>query len=113
MPLSPRPNPISPPRQRQGYEIDYGAPRQRVGYNVDGPRGNKGVEFESWWKRPATEAHLGLITFGGGAIWATKVETIDISNFVHLLMTPGPLELSAIGLLIWLHAKWRLSVRIK
>jgi hypothetical protein len=95
--------------------VDYGPARHRVGYNVvyDGSQGTRSVEFEPWWKRPATEARVGLLTFGGGAIWATKVETIQISNVFHLLMTPGPLELSAIGLLIWLHAKWRRSVRLR
>jgi len=115
MGASPKMRPTPPARERQGYDVDYGAPRHRVGYNVvyDGPRASKGVEFESWWQRPATEARLGLITFGGGAIWAAKVETIQISNIVHLLLTPGPLEISAIGLLVWLHAKWRKSVRIR
>jgi hypothetical protein len=94
--------------------VEYGSARHRVGYNaVDGPRGGRSIDFEPWWKRPATEARLGLLTFGGGAIWATKVQTIDIFNNFHLLMTPGPLELSGIGLLIWLHAKWRRSVRLR
>ena len=95
--------------------MDYGSARHRVGYTVvyDSPRGVKAIEFEPWWKRPITEARLGLITFGGGLIWTTKVETIQISNVLHLLLTPGPLELSAVGLLIWLHAKWRKSVRLK
>ncbi len=115
MSASAKPHPVAPPRQREGYEIDYGPSRHKVGYNVvyNGPRAAKGgVEFESWWKRPATEARLGLITFGGGLIWTTKVETVQISNIFHLLLTPGPLEISAIGLLIWIHAKWRKSVRL-
>lgn|SRR5512146_3103200 len=115
MAATPKPHPIPPAREREGYEVDYGSARHRVGYNVvyDGPRATKGVEFESWWKRPVTEARLGLITFGGGLIWSTKVETVQISNIIHLLVTPGPLELSAIGVLIWLHAKWRKSVRLR
>src|SRR5437879_1595570 len=110
-----KPRPIFPPREREGYEVNYGPGRHRVGYNVgyDGAHGTKGIEFERSWKRPATEARLGLLVFGGGAIWATKVQTIEIANIFHLLMTPGPLELSAIGLLVWLHAKWRSSVRVR
>jgi hypothetical protein len=115
MPLSPKSRPVPPAREREGYDVDYGPARHRVGYNVvyDGPLAAKGVEIEPWWKRPATEARLGLITFGGGAIWAARVQTIQIANIFHLLLTPGPLEISAIGLLIWLHAKWRRSVRIR
>ncbi len=118
MAATPKPRPIAAPREREGYEVDYGSSRHRVGYNVvyDGPRAAKGIEFESWWKRPVTEARLGLITFGGGLIWSTKIQTVDfanLSNVFHLLLTPGPLELSAIGLLIWLHAKWRKSVRLR
>ena len=103
------------PRERVGYEVDYGAPRHRVGYAVDtaSPRAVRHVELEPWWRRVTTEERLGLLIFGGGAIWAAKVETIQISNFLHLLLTPGPLELSATGVLIWLHAKWRRSVRVK
>ncbi|HWR15134.1 MAG TPA: hypothetical protein VN577_09905 [Terriglobales bacterium] len=106
---------LQPPRERVGYEITYGSARERVGYNVNyiTPRCVKGVDIEPLWKRPATEANIGLLVFGGGAIWATQVETIQFSNIVHLLLTPGPLEISAIGLLVWLHAKWRRSVRVR
>jgi hypothetical protein len=114
MPVSAKPRPIPPPREREGYEVDYGQARHRVGKDAvyNGPR-SSGIELEPWWKRPATEARVGLLTFGGGAIWATKVQTIQITNIFHLLMTPGPLELSAVGLLIWLHAKWRNAVRVR
>ena len=115
MAIPAKPRSIAPPREREGYEVDYGAARHRVGYNVvyDGPLAAGKIEFEPWWKRPVTEARLGLITFGSGLIWTTKVETVQISNILHLLLTPGPIELSAAGLLIWLHAKWRKSVRLR
>lgn len=104
-----------PPRERIGYEIDYGAPRERVGYSVNyaAPTSAKHIERESFWRQPRNESRLGLLMFGGGLIWAVKVETIDISNFFRLLLTPGPLEICAIGLLVWLHAKWRRSIRLK
>jgi len=106
-----KPRPIPPPRERIGYEVNYGA-RERGGYNVS-PAAVGHIEREPFWRRVTTEERFGLLTFGGGAIWAAKVETIQISNIVHLLLTPGPLEISAIGLLIWLHAKWRRSVTLK
>ena len=115
MAASPKPRSIPPPKEREGYAVDYGSSRHRVGYNVvyEGARGGSGIEIEPWWRRPATEARVGLLIFGGGAIWATKVQTIEMANIFHLLLTPGPLELSAIGLLVWLHAKWRRSVRLR
>ena len=104
-----------PPRERMGYEVNYGPGRQRVGYSGDygASRGVKKIDYEPWWRRPATEAHFGLVVFGGGLAWATQIHTIQFSNIFRLLLTPGPLEISAIGALIWLHAKWRRSVRIR
>jgi hypothetical protein len=107
-----KPVPISPPRRREGYEIDYGPTRQHSAYGTAPLPGTR-VQVESWWKRPATEARLGLITFGGGAIWAAKVQTIDMSNIFRLLMTRGPVEIAGFGLLIWLHAKWRGATRVR
>ncbi|HEY5164099.1 MAG TPA: hypothetical protein VII81_13915 [Terriglobales bacterium] len=50
-----------------------------------------------------------------GLIWAAKIVTdnftgIDAFSFARL--PRGPLELCAIGILIWLHAQWRKSVRL-
>ncbi len=104
-----------PPRERMGYEITYGPGRERMGYSVDygSTRGVRKIDYEPWWRRPATESRIGLIIFGAGLAWATQVQTIQISNIFRLLLTPGPLELSAMGSLIWLHGKWRRSVRIR
>ena len=113
MAVSPAKRPVAP-RERIGYEINYGGARERVGYNYDSasPRASS-IDHEPWWRRIRTEERAGLLTFAGGLIWATKVQTIEISNIFRLLLTPGPLEISGIGLLVWLHAKWRRSVRIK
>jgi hypothetical protein len=108
-----RTRPIAPAQEREGYEIAYGATRHRVAYNAAGPLIAGCVEVEAWWKRPATEARLGQIAFAGGLIWATTAQTIEISNVFHLLTSPGPLEISGAGLLLWLHAKWRRAVRVK
>jgi len=95
-----RPIPL-PDRQKVGYDPNYFVPRlvppiQRI----------------PLWKRIKTEERIGSLVFWGGVIWAVDIATKDISNLFHLLLTPGPLEVSAIGLLVWLHAKWRRSVRI-
>ena len=96
-------------------ETDLQLPeRERVGYNVNyaQPRSIRSIDHTPTWRRIRTEEHIGALTFWGGAIWAVEIATKDISNFMRLLLTPGPLEVGAVGLLIWLHAKWRRSVRV-
>ncbi len=49
----------------------------------------------------------GLITVASGA-WAVYVVAIQQGSVWHLqLSPPGPAEVCCLGLLIWLHAKWR------
>jgi hypothetical protein len=88
--------------------------RERVGYSVNYvvPRAVKSVEWTPWWRLTRTEARLGSLTFWGGFAWAVQIATKDLANWIRLMLTPGPLEVSAVGLLIWLHAKWRRSVRV-
>lgn len=58
------------------------------------------------------EERFGSLVAAGGTIWMVYVATVDYSNLLHLrIMPPGPLEVCAIGVLAWLHAKWRRSIR--
>lgn len=59
-----------------------------------------------------TETRIGSLLAGGGLIMAVKSGTEHISNLARLTFPPGPLEICALGLLIWLHAKWRHASRI-
>ncbi len=62
----------------------------------------------------ATETRLGSLVAAGGIIWAAHVSTAGFHNLYTLLPLPaGPLEVIGIGVLIWLHSKWRGSVRLK
>jgi hypothetical protein len=70
------------------------------------------IEHKSWSRRIKTEERIGSLIASGGLIWCTQVLTNDIHNTNALMMTPGPLEVCAIGILIWLHGKWRRSVQI-
>jgi len=90
-----------PERERIGYEVNYAVQRSA-----------KAVEVTPFWRRIKTEERIGSLTFWGGAIWAIQIATKDISKLIHVLLTPGPLEVCGVGLLIWLHAKWRRSVRV-
>jgi len=45
-----------------------------------------------------------------GVIWAVREATLHASlSFAALPV--GPLEIACLGILIWIHAKYRLSVR--
>jgi hypothetical protein len=50
-----------------------------------------------------------LVTITGGA-WVTYLTTLPGSLHSYIWTKPGPFELTAIGILIWLHAKWRRSI---
>ena len=99
-----RPIPI-PERERVGYNVNYAAPRSA-----------KQIDQIPFWRRIRTEQRIGSLTFWGGVIWAVQIGTKDfsslVSNLFRLALTLGPKEVCALGLLIWLHAKWRRSVRI-
>jgi hypothetical protein len=59
-----------------------------------------------------TEGRLGLMIAGGGMIWAAYIAKADYTTLWQPgLHTPGPLEVAGIGILIWLHAKWRRSIQ--
>ncbi len=52
-----------------------------------------------------------FITVAGGA-WAVYVVTLENANLWQLrLSPPSPLVICALGILIWLHAKWRHSAK--
>jgi hypothetical protein len=49
---------------------------------------------------------------GAGAIWATYVATMDYASLWRMqIMPPGPVEICALGILVWIHAKWRRSTK--
>jgi hypothetical protein len=46
-----------------------------------------------------------------GTIWAVYVGTTDYDSLWRMqIMPPGPVEVCALGILLWLHAKWRRSL---
>jgi hypothetical protein len=62
---------------------------------------------------PHLEARLGSLVAAGGVIWTANIATKNFTSLDNLLLPSGPLELCAIGILIWLHAKWRGSVTVR
>jgi hypothetical protein len=58
----------------------------------------------------STEERIGSLLAAGGTIWATYVATVDYASLWQMqILPPGPMEVCALGVLIWLHAKWRRS----
>jgi len=63
--------------------------------------------------RIQTEERLGSLIAAGVLMWTVRVGTQDLASIWQLtVLPPGPLEICAIGILVWLHAKWRRSVKL-
>ncbi len=58
-----------------------------------------------------TEERIGSIVAATGIIWAINAMTQGFTGFAYVNLPVGPREVAAIGVLIWIHAKWRRSVR--
>ena len=58
------------------------------------------------------EERFGSLVAAGGIIWAVYVATQNYDSLWHFdIGRPGPLEVCALGILAWLHAKWRRSLK--
>ena len=61
----------------------------------------------------STEERLGSLLAAGSTMWATYVATVDYASLWHMqILPPGPMEVCALGVLVWLHAKWRRSTKV-
>lgn len=57
------------------------------------------------------EERFGSLLAAAGMIWAAYVASVDYTSLLTLrIMPPGPIEVCALGIIAWLHAKWRRSV---
>ena len=60
-----------------------------------------------------SQERLGSLIAAGGTVWAVYVATVDYANLWRMqIMPPGPVEVCALGILAWLHAKWRRSTKV-
>ncbi len=91
--------------------------QEREGYCEQRPQGAyaparpvAGISGPSWlhW-----EKRFGSLGAGLGILWGVRVAASHPSILDALWETPGPLELCAISTLIWLHAKWRRTTRLR
>ncbi len=75
-------------------------------------RKRRPIERTTWFSRIKTEERLGCLIASAGLVWGAQVLTANIHDLDSLMRTPGPLEVCALGILMWLHAKWRRSVAV-
>src|ERR1700685_1891681 len=58
------------------------------------------------------EEHLGGLIAAVGTVWTAYAATLDYDTLWRMkILPPGPLKVCALGILVWLHAKWRRSTR--
>src|SRR5437870_12122021 len=69
---------------------------------------------EGSWLGSRAEGRLGSLIAAAGAIWAVHEAAKGLANLFQLkILNPGALEVCAIGILIWLHAKWRRATKVR
>ncbi len=60
------------------------------------------------------QERIGSLISAAGAAWGVKVATDGFTNLRNLVLpTGGPLELCALGFLLWIYAKYRRSVVLR
>ena len=61
----------------------------------------------------STEERFGCLIAAGGLIWGAYAATVNFTGVLSFELVPaGPIEVCALGILIWLHAKWRRSTKV-
>lgn len=61
----------------------------------------------------ATEERLGSLIAAGGMIWGAYAATVNYAGVLSFeIVRAGPMEVCGLGILIWLHAKWRRSTKV-
>ena len=103
--------------QNGGY-IDWNSGREgyldtpRTPTYLATPKTANASKGQSGWLSISAETRLGSLIAGGGMIWIAYVASTDYAGLWRLqIAPPGPLEVCALGILVWLHAKWRRSTR--
>jgi hypothetical protein len=59
---------------------------------------------------PHREAQLGSVIAAVGVVWILSIASRQLEA-AGVQLPAGPTEVAAAGIVIWLHAKWRGSVR--
>ena len=79
---------------------------------VEMPKGARKQTGHSGLLSIRAEERLGSLIAAAGMIWMVYVATVDYNNLWRMqILPPGPLEVCVLGVLAWLHAKWRRSIK--
>jgi hypothetical protein len=107
-------------RPYQSSDVDWTLERGREAYHAS-PRPPTYAPAPKLASKPPDQRYLlgirgeeriGGLLAGAGAIWATYVATMDYASLWRMqIMPPGPVEICALGILVWIHAKWRRSTK--
>lgn len=63
---------------------------------------------------PRSEAIIGSLIASGGMIYAVHAITKNFTSWSEVsLPRGGPMEIVALGVVIWLHGKWRSLTRVR
>lgn len=80
---------------------------------VDIPKSQKKADGQGSLFSIRGQERFGSLLAAAGTIWAVYVATVDYANLWRMtIMPPGPVEVCALGILLWLHAKWRRSTKV-
>lgn len=106
-------------RSDQSDYIDWD--KGREGYVESRSKFVPVVQVPKPGKKPKSEGHLlsiraeeriGSLLAAAGTAWLVYVATTDFDHMWQMrIMPPGPIEVCGIAILMWLHAKWRRSVK--
>ncbi len=79
---------------------------------VEVPKASKTASLARDLVKIRREERFGSLLAAAGTIWAVYVATHDYASLWRMqIMPPGPVEVCGLGILSWLHAKWRRSTR--
>jgi hypothetical protein len=59
------------------------------------------------------EARIGSLVAAGGVIWAVHIGTLHYTGAANVHVPADPLLVCSVGIVLWLHAKWRNTVTLK
>jgi len=90
-----------------GHEREGYTEKHQVAY---APAKSASAPSAPTWLR--IEQNLGSLGASAGVVWGVQVATSHLPDIGAIMQSPGPLEVCAVSTLIWLHAKWRRSVRL-
>ena len=61
-----------------------------------------------------TEEYIAVLIAVASMIWTVELVTNNFAGIARIgLLPPGPAEICAIAMLVWIHAKWRLVMRTR